>query len=140
MTTPIESLAAETLLEAVSAAFASTYSVAFPDIDFTPTGEMYLDVSWLPNGSAFEPLGAGGTHQGLFQVAVMYPSSPAPGVVEPSRIAGTVADTFDRGSRFFGDGCSVKISTRPVIAQPFPSDGYVRVPVTISYQATKDPT
>ena len=134
----IESATAETLFAAISTSFAAIYEIAFPSVDFTPSSPtaVYLDVSWLPNGAAWEAVGSDPvTHQGILQIAVMYPSSPSPGAIAPATVAATVADTFDKGTRFFGTGCVVTIPTRPVIAQPFPSDGYVRVPVTISYQS-----
>jgi hypothetical protein len=138
----IESLAADTLLTAVSAAFGSTYGVAFPLMDFEPSSpqDVYLDVALLPNGAAFEPFGSGETHQGIMQIAVMHPTALVSGIMAPLRIAEAVADAFDRGSRFLDNGHSVKIPTRPVVAQPIPSDGYVRVPVTIEYHAEKEPT
>ncbi|MCY0150882.1 DUF4128 domain-containing protein [Hoeflea sp. G2-23] len=138
MTNPIEALAADTMIAAVGTAFSATYGIAYPGIDFTPANatSVYLDVSILPNGSAYQPVSGNDTHQGILQVAVMYPT--AGGAIKPLEVAGAVADAFDKASRFFGAGHSVKVSTRPVIGQPFPNDGYIRVPVTISYQATKD--
>lgn len=136
MATTIEALAADTLMTAIGTAFSATYAIAYPDIDFKPTGSAYFDVAILPNGAAFEPMSGNGTHQGLLQVAVMYPKGG--GVIDPLALAGEVVDVFDKGARFIGAGHSVKISTRPVIAQPIPDGAYVRVPVTISYQATKD--
>ena len=128
----IEAQTANTLVAAVADNFATVYPIAYPDRDFTPPAvpETYLEIAFLPNGSARSGLSSQDAHQGILQVSVMNPAGS--GVVSPMTIAGTVADVFDH-KRIVGAGHSVTVPNRPTIGQPFPDGNYSRTPVTINY-------
>lgn len=139
MATTIEGDIELTLMDAVSDALAGTYAIAFPETTFTPPmdaagkPQAYLEVAHLPNGNAYQPLGPGATRQGLLQVAVMYPKGFGP--IKPKDAAGAVCAAFPNGSRFHGSLRTVLITSDPTTAQAFPDDNYIRVAVTIPYQA-----
>ena len=138
--TTFEGKVAEVLMARV-AAIPGSVPAAYPNRDFRPpmdsNGEplAYMDVAHLPNGTAFETLGASGAiHQGILQIAVMQPEGG--GAVKPQDTAGAIVEHFAKNTVLYGDGLNVKIYSRPTVGQSFPGDSYIRTPVTIQYIAS----
>jgi len=113
--------------------FAGGYSIAYPNVKFTPTDATYIEVAHLPNGFAYEGISEAKAHQGILQLTVVSPEQE--GAIAPKTIAGNLADHFAKDSQFYETGVAVKVTNNPSIGQTLPDQGKARTPVTINYQA-----
>ena len=110
------------------------YSIAYPNVDFTPQGEEYLDVDLLPNSIAQETFSGDDPLQGALQITVV--SQKGIGVIKPQTTASKVVSLFPKGARIFGrNNVVVTVQGRPTLSQTFIDDAYTRTPITIQYIA-----
>ncbi len=114
------------------AGMASAPAIAWPNADFTPGADPYLEFRHSPNGS-FDPVIAGGyAYQiGLALITVV---SPAGGFATAANdIAQAVADRFPKALRLTAGTGKVVINAPSSIALGFQDGAYWRVPVRVGY-------
>lgn len=132
MISTIEGKIIDTLLTHVGEVL-TDYPIAYPDVDYTPTGEPYYDIDHLPNGIAQSTFSSRDALQGILQIS--YIGKLGRGAVSPQDEAGKIIAALPKGKRIFGHGISITIQNQPVAAQTFIEDAYTRTPVTIQYIA-----
>ena len=110
--------------------------ISWPGLVYQPTtGTAYLRCDYLPNRSrpAVVTPGAAEVRQGLLQVSVFWPASPARGVVGPLGVQQLVMDRFASGTRLARNGVVVKVIEHPWPAPPLEEPDWLQFPTTIPW-------
>lgn len=108
--------------------------IAWPNLDYTPAGENYLRVDYLPNVTRQITMRADEPQQfmGIYQVAVIWARNM--GLVDPVDTAGQIVNHF-KGLTLWADGIRITVYTEPSIDPPMIDADMVMVPVSISWNA-----
>lgn len=113
--------------------FSPTIPVAWPNRDFTPTGERFLaaQIDGLPN----DRLTISGTHRvsGVLTVGAVIPAGGGTG--QADGIADAVAEHFPCDLRLTIASGAVRITQVPSVRGGYRDGAYWRVPVTIPFEA-----
>jgi hypothetical protein len=109
--------------------------VVLPREAYKPSeGEIYLDVSWLPNETVelFTGNDAAAWYQGILQIAVMTPAETS--IVDASVVVDDVIAYWPKGSAIDAGNFRVKIQRQPWPSPSFRDESWDRVPISIEYK------
>ncbi|MFT4076849.1 MAG: phage tail terminator-like protein [Asticcacaulis sp.] len=97
----------------------------------------YIEVRHLPNNSTRILITSPGPHdrRGLIQLTLCIPVSMKRSYEQVKQQAGDIAAWFPCDFKMSFQGVTVRVEKAPDEAQPYREDGYIRVPVTVNYQA-----
>jgi len=131
MTTGIEAGILDALLYHLST-YTTTLDIAWPNVDYTPNGENYLEVQVVPNTVVQVSLGDNGynRHNGLMQITVVWKQGE--GVIAPGEIASAISAHFKRGTAINRNSLVVR-TFPPRTASAMPDGAGVRLPVIVPW-------
>lgn len=139
MSDPVEATIAAALLAHLgtfAAGQSPVISIAQPNVAFTPQAlQTFLEAFVLPVQNVNNGISDASSTEipGIFQITVVAPSGG--GIITPTRLAGKIADHFERSAEITRDGVTVKIENRPSIASYLQESDRLRVPVRVRYYA-----
>lgn len=104
------------------------YPVAFENVDFSPPGEIWLDVQLFRSGTDRLTLDAAHRRVGFLQVAVMAPQGYGTGAVDA--VAEEIQALFP-ADLMLGPA---RVTRLPEIAGGYPDGAWFRVPISIYWE------
>lgn len=128
MTTAATHAAIKARLEALAATFSPTIPVAWPNKDYQPTGDRFMQVAIIPAPAQRMTLDA--LHRRAGSVVVTIASRTNNGSGEGDGLADAVAAYFPADLAFSG----VRVTASPSIREGFTDSGFWRTPVTIPFE------
>lgn len=115
--------------------FSPTIDIAWPNREYTPTGEPYARVDHLRNPSSrlFLKGSDPHNHMGIFQVTIV--SKLEKGPSQASALAGQVVEHFPADLKLFEGAVKVKVTKKPDVSTPLRTDASWDLVVSIPYEA-----
>ncbi|HAV2159511.1 TPA: hypothetical protein JHK28_000141 [Enterobacter cloacae] len=124
------------LFEGRLAEFASSQaiSVAWENLPFKPSDDVYLRVFLLPADTGiFDVQGKAAIYRGIFQVNVVSPAGA--GVTEARRIAASIAGWFPCDMKISDGKTFAYINGPPTTHAPIQGDTDFAIPISINYHS-----
>lgn len=115
-----------------SLTFSQAIPVAWPNKDYTPTGERFLQVQILP--APLDRMTIGGRHRRSGSVIITVASRVNNGSGEGDGLADAVAEHFPADLILTAGSQRLRITAEPSIREGFVDVGYWRTPVVIPYE------
>lgn len=112
--------------------FTPAIPVAWPNKDYTPTGERFLQVAIVPAPAQRMTLDA--LHRRAGSVVITVASRPNNGSGEGDGLADAVAAHFPADLKLTAGSGAVRITAAPSIREGFRDGGFWRTPVVIPFE------
>lgn len=128
MTAAATHAAIKARIEALAATFSPAIPVAWPNRDYQPTGDRFLQVAIVPAPNQRMTLDA--LHRRAGSVVITIASKVNTGSGEGDGIADAVAAYFPADLRFSG----VRVTSAPSIRDGMQDGGFWRTPVVIPFE------
>lgn len=115
----------------------SPYSVAFPNVPFTPPADdaRYLEVIHFRNTNGPDLWGTTKRLRGILQVSVIDPAQE--GTQIGIEIGSAIASYFKKNTRWNYGATMIKITNTPTLLTPIVSGPKTEYPVSIPYRVTQ---
>lgn len=130
MTAALTHAAIKARIEALT--FTPAMPVAWPNKDYSPTGERFLQVAIVP--APMERLGVAAKHRRAGSVVITVASRANNGSGEGDGLADAVAAHFPADLKLTAGTKAVRITSTPSIREGFQDGGFWRTPVVIPFE------
>lgn len=132
MTAATTHAAIKARIEALAATFSPVIPVAWPNKDYSPDGNRYMQVAIVPAPNQRMTIDA--LHRRAGSVVITVASRVNNGSGEGDGLADAVAAYFSADTRFPASSNAVRITAAPSIREGFIDGGYWRTPVVIPFE------